>query len=502
MAQDYELIPRSSSDSDHEFKDKPLPRRPAIFTRLLKKICFVCRPLYLFILFILFLAWQVLFNASYATPPPFKIPPHETVFIAANIIDKDLIAGAWGASVSALVNLIGKDRVHVSVYGGPRSALDILDASLQCNRTIQSEEVDPIDLTSIQHTRLPTGEMRIKRIAFLAEVRNKALQPLDTSLTKFDKVLFINDVVFDPEDAARLLWGTNVNEQGKAEYKAACGTDFISSWKYYDTFATRDFEGYSLGVPIFPWFSNQGDAVSRKDVLAEKDNVRVRSCWGGMVAFDARYFQLDPNSKPTSRSRRKASREQDPKLPLRFRSDLEPFIDSSECCLIHADILALPAFPTTSSPDNQPTRDEESWGTGIFMNPYVRVSYDTRTYSWIWVTKHFERIFIGPQRLINYFAKLPHVNPRRLEVEGQIIQDRLWVPNGKSANDILGKKATIGKPLGKEHWEGRGKYVDFERTAGVGGYCGVRQLLVLKEGKLKEGESNWDKLLDEVPPLE
>jgi len=42
----------------------------------------------------------------------------------------------------------------------------------------------------------------------------------------------------------------------------------------------------------------------------------------------------------------------------------------------------------------------------------------------------------------------------------------------------------------------------FNRTAKRGGYCGVRQLLVMKEGKLEEGEGNWDKLLDEVPPIE
>lgn len=75
-----------------------------------------------------------------------------------------------------------------------------------------------------------------------------------------------------------------------ARYKAVCAVDFVESWKFYDTFATRDAEGYSIGVPVFPWFVNEGEARSRRDVLEGRNAVRVKSCWGGMVAFDGRYF--------------------------------------------------------------------------------------------------------------------------------------------------------------------------------------------------------------------
>ena len=46
-----------------------------------------------------------------------------------------------------------------------------------------------------------------------------------------------------------------------------------------------------MGFPIYPWFSSAGKAQSRQDVFDQKDAVRVKSCWGGMVAFNAKFFQ-------------------------------------------------------------------------------------------------------------------------------------------------------------------------------------------------------------------
>ncbi|KAG0647449.1 hypothetical protein D0Z07_6851 [Hyphodiscus hymeniophilus] len=513
MAIQYDPLPRSSSDlEDHvAFKDKPR-RRSYRISAFLRKARRCCRPLHVFIALLIFISWQILFNASYTNSPPFTIDAHEIVYIAANIIDGDLIKSSWGKSLLELIDLIGKDRVFVSIYGGPSDALKELEAKLPCEHSVVSQEDDPIPLNEIPHTKLPTGESRIKRIAYLAEVRNKALAPLDTLTKKYDRVLFINDVFFNPMDAGRLLWGTNLNAEGKAEYKAVCGTDFVTSWKYYDTFATRDLEGYSIGVPIFPWFSAEGDAITRKDVLAGKDAVRVKSCWGGMVAFDGRYLQRDLKSLTGGKTSR-TDTVGPPTLPLRFRSEPEPFVDSSECCLIHADIIALPTFPSISA-----ASEKDSWGDGIFMNPYVRVAYDSKSFSRIWLAKRFERLFALPQGIINRFAHMPVFNPRRAEIEGQIIQDRLWISSdigtdqridpefGDVDNTWQGsnvaKRDTIGSGKGKEFWDGEGHFIDFERTAGRGGYCGVRQLLVLKEGHLVDGEGNWDNLRDVVPPLE
>jgi hypothetical protein len=566
----YAPLPRSSIDSQtfspssssaDGFKDKPLLRsRKRRFSVLVRKsrrcLSRFCRPLYILFFLSLFLSWQILFNGSYlsSSAPKYDVQfqkyKDERVFIAANIIDEELIRGAWGRSLLQLVERIGKERVFVSVYGGPKAALLELEQMLECEKSIVAEEDEPILLSDVKRTRLPTGESRIKRIAFLAEVRNMVLKPLrDGSAWKsmsgkgigdivglgkkgFEKVLFINDVFFDAEGATRLLWGTTSLRDNS--YKAVCAADFVTSWKYYDTFATRDAEGYSIGVPLFPWFSAEGEAVTRNDVLDGKDAVRVKSCWGGMVAFDGRYFQAGNTLEPESISASQHSESQNsssgkkidgvgtPELPLTFRSEAEPFWDSSECCLIHADIMSLSSFPTSSSSEDP--KEDDPYDTGIYLNPFVRTAYSESAHQHIELAKRFERLFSPIQRILNYFAHMPRFNYRRAEKEGQIFQDQLWISvhsnmteeqsialaaaghDPSTIEDIEGidgnlqKRATLGKVQGKEYWANEGYYVPFNRTARRGGYCGVRQLLVLKEGATEGG--NWDNLLDKVPPVD
>lgn len=426
--------------------------------------------------------------------------------------------------------MLGKDRVYVSIYGGPKIALEQLSKKLDCEKSIVAEEDTPLDLGRIPKTKVPTtGKEKMKRIAYLAEIRNMALLPLKDSPTKFDKVLFINDVFFTPSDVPRLLWGTNnVGEGGKAEYKAACATDFVNSWKFYDTFATRDAEGYSLGVPLYPWFTGAGEAISRSDVLAGKDNVRVKSCWGGMIAFDARPFQQPPKALRRERNAKRdlvTAKKEENKAPITFRSwQPEPYWDASECCLIHADVAAYfkaqPASsPKTSGraalslPTSEEKETEDPYDTGIYMNPYIRVSYSSTTHRWITFTARFERLFYPLQTLINYFAGMPRFNPRRVENEGDVIADKRWVPSTSSGSQKPDgeKKKFIGKRSNELHtnrkqsswWTENGQYEEYERIAQRGAYCATRQLLVVKERTRGDGDTGgmWDKLVDEVPPL-
>jgi hypothetical protein len=285
----------------------------------------------------------------------------------------------------------------------------------------------------------------VKRIEYLAELRNRALQPLnDHPEIRYDKLLYLNDILFDPIDALQLLFSTNANEQGEAQYRAACAVDFDNPFKFYDTYATRDLEGYSMGLPFFPWFSTAGNHESRKDVLQGKDAVRVRSCWGGMVAFDAKYFQ-DPLPGGTT--------------PARFRSGPDLFWEASECCLIHADI------------QDPRTGEDDATDTGIYMNPYVRTAYDGRTLSWLGITRRWERLYSLIHNIGNHLVGLPWYNPRRAETPGQRVQETVWVPNGSQ--------------------DGGGSFQTVDRTAGNDGYCGRRGLQVIVENR-KPGQKGFE----------
>lgn len=440
----------------------------------------------------LVLIYTALFNPSYTNPPPFAIPQDERVFIAANIVDADLIQGAWGKAIGDLVDLIGPERTYVSVFGGPTEALQEFQKELPCNFSIVSEALQPIDLNTIPHVRLAAGEDRIKRIAYLAEVRNRALLPLDDLNVQFDKILFLNDVIFDPKEAARLLFATNTvseREHGSGKtstnYRAACAVDFISPFKFYDTFATRDLEGYGMGVPFFPYFADVGKAESRKDILAGKDSVRVKSCWGGMVAFDARFFQKrlpkpdndagDWKYKVSEGEEEDEGQYKGVEVPVKFRSDESTFWDASECCLIHADIEHY-------EPLKPPVNYTSPSDVGIFVNPYVRVAYDTKTFAWLPAVKRIERSFSPIHGMINWLASMPHNNPRREEIPGREVTELRWVYDGDGDG---GKDAKGGRKDG---------FQLVDRVAGKGGFCGNRQLLVMREGVWAPGEKNWERL--------
>ncbi|KAJ5102740.1 hypothetical protein N7532_003269 [Penicillium argentinense] len=506
---EYELASRSSLDSegtfnldDADFESQTpstfrIHARPSLFTRLTSvfsssgyrrlktnsrpifasttrptcaRRCFPRRRFcYIHVVFGIILALVILtsiFRPSYTRPPTHYAdlqqsvkgtsdpgrgnPRHEKVFIAASLYDRDgnLARGQWGAQLLDLVDLIGPDNVFVSIYENDsgeegESALRELEQRITSPKRVVFEE--HLDFKSMHSVTIPGGEQRVKRIEYLAQVRNKALQPLEENPdTHYDKLLYLNDILFDPVDALQLLFSTNADDSGKAQYRAACAVDFDNPFKFYDTYATRDLQGYSMGLPFFPWFSSSGRAESRHDVLAGKDAVRVRSCWGGMVAFDAKYFQTP---MPTSTS------------PVRFRSGPDLFWEASECCLIHADI-------------QDPQMDvDKIVDTGIYMNPYVRVAYDSRTLSWLGVTRRFEKLFSFIHRLGNYLVGLPWHNPRRTEGPGQSVQETVWVPDGGG--------------------NGSGSFQTVDRIAGNDGFCGRRGLQVIVEDR-KPGQKGFE----------
>ena len=428
--------------------------------RLLRRSCHVC-----FILVsatVLLVALVSIFAPSYTSPPAHygslkskglgsdengrANPNNEKVFIAASLYDPDgvLVSGAWGNAISELIMLLGVENVFLSIYENDgdvasQKAMKEFEKQISSKHTLNYEKHMPLD--NLPRVKTPEGTERIKRIAYLAETRNKALAPLDTEHNQiYDKILFLNDIIFNPIDAAQLLFSTNMDGHGRARYNAACALDFINPFKFYDTFATRDFEGYSMGVPFFPWFTGAGHGVSRWDVLEGKDAVKVKSCWGGMVAFDGKYFQqkLLPKQRRYKDNEPWHLDEPSGPKPLRFRSSQDPGRESSECCLIHADLARL---------QNDFSLDND---TGIYVNPFVRVAYSERTLSWIPFVRRFERLFTLLHSVVDWIAGMPRLNPLRFQQE----EDE------------------------------------------VGGFCSIKGLQVMRENA-KPGEKNWETL--EVP---
>lgn len=401
---------------------------------------------------------------------------NQKIFIAASIYERngELISGDWGKAIKGLVDVLGPENVFLSIYENDadettKKALQEYKSSLSCNSSIVTEH---LDLRSIAHVTTPAGRARLKRIAFLAEVRNRALRPLEDEKspafnTHYDKLLYVNDVVFEPIDAANLLFSTNADKTtGETQYRAACATDFIDPVKFYDRFATRDLEGYTSGVPFYPFFTSAGQGISRKDVQAQKDAVRVKSCWGGMVAFEAKWFRSQPESTPSGPNSTQ-------EYPLRFRAETDTYWDASECCLINADLSNL--SPSTLPSDS----------VGIYMNPYIRVAYSTSVLNWLHISRRFERLMTPIQTIATWIVGFPDFNPRREQQPGEEVSDRVWIWDDASKKAM--KDGTVSSlPGGVPH----GKFEEVLRTATPGQFCGTRRLLYINENPGK-GESKW-----------
>ncbi|CRG91233.1 hypothetical protein PISL3812_08281 [Talaromyces islandicus] len=393
---------------------------------------------------------------------------NERVFIAVGLYDKagDLARGVWGQGLLDLIELLGANNTFLSIYendSGPEAAaaLDEFEQRVPCNKSIVFE--DHFDASDIATATLPDGSVRTKRLPYLAAIRNRALDPLnDNPHIRYDKLLYLNDVFFDPMDAVQLLFSTNVGPAGTAQYRAACAVDFINPFKLYDTFAVRDLHGFTLGVPFYPWFTSVGAGESRRDVLDQKDAVRLRSCWGGMVAFDAQYFQVDEqtaHSNNNSSSSSSLTDVQPTKQPVRFRALADLYWEGSECCLIHADIQ-----------DNF-TDVNTITDTGIYLNPYVRVAYDTNTLSWLALTRRFERLYTFPHWVANTVIGASRSKPRREETGARDADVRVW-----QVDDAL--------PEG-------GAWVDVRQPGDNGAFCAGRGMQVLVQDRSK-ADSGWE----------
>lgn len=402
------------------------------------------------------------------TPQPGCANPfHEKVFITVSLYDRDghLASGQWGQSVLELISLLGPENVFLSIYENDSGPSGIAALNQLKNKVRSPHEIvhdNHVSLSDFPTVTMPDGTQRLKRLAYLSEIRNRALRPLDTLKHDgqvFDKILFLNDVAFRPVDAANLLMSTNMGPSGRTQYLSTCSMDFMNPFLLYDLYAQRDAEGYSNGLPIFPFFSNAGKGISRRDVLAQRDAVRVSSCWGGMVAMQARYVQNHNESLPSPTFQKIGNAVIDPakpariSAPVRFRYEPEIFFDACECCLFLADVT-------------QAARRAGSQERGVYVNPYIRVAYDWDTLGWLPIIQGWERFLSVPQGILSPLLGLPRNNPHRNVQEGEDFTEEVW-----------------------NYEEHRWELVPRMGRSGL--FCGVREMQLIQTGLRKE-DKNWD----------
>lgn len=226
-------------------------------------------------------------NAALQTSP--RLHNDKRIYIAAQHYNSArLLREHWNEALYKLVQELGTENVFVSIYESgsydeTQQALRELEANLELlevrKEVVLSEltHKEEIAAQSTEHGWIdtPAGEHALRRIPFLASIRNKVLKPLEVLTAQgeqFDTILFLNDIAFTTEDVLRLL------DTNGGDYAAACSLDFSKHPYFYDTFALRDSNGHEAVMQKWPYFRSY---ISRH--AAERFSpVPVSSCWNGM----------------------------------------------------------------------------------------------------------------------------------------------------------------------------------------------------------------------------
>ena len=149
-----------------------------------------------------------------ATPATYSIPDvrGQKVFIASiHWNNERILRSTWNNAVLDLVQYFGRENVYISIYESgswddTKGALTLLDKELGkkdvprlivLDETTHARELEGSPAAGWIDTA--RGKKELRRIPYLAKLRNLSLKPLaelEAKGTRFDKVLFLNDVAF------------------------------------------------------------------------------------------------------------------------------------------------------------------------------------------------------------------------------------------------------------------------------------------------------------------
>ncbi|KAJ6237262.1 hypothetical protein M0813_26818 [Anaeramoeba flamelloides] len=310
-------------------------------------------------------------NAYYQEYPGEKL---FVAFICQNI------AKIWDTLEPALLRLIefvGNENIYMSIYSNGNT--DITPLLLQVFE-------NKLDSMSVANTITPQADSnrtayKIDRILYLANLRNKVLEPLTP---EYPKVMFINDIMIQFRDLKNLLLTP-------IDYDMVCGLDFQENPAYfnsnhtnvnvkhllnqnltflkgkgnehliislYDIWVARDAKGDMLSND-YPWVN---DHKNSKQLIDNGLPVQVYACWNGVVVFKSQPWFQDK---------------------IKFRSSPPDACFSSECQLFPQDL----------------------WRHGykkIFINPLVQSAYDQKNYNYLLQTDYYQNVVLKNDYITQY----------------------------------------------------------------------------------------------------
>lgn len=312
------------------------------------------------------------------------------VFIASLLHNNADVLPGWMAAVEETVHLLGRPNVHISVLESGSTDgtdLDLREWGAKLTRagianTIVVGGQPPMIRRAFKHR-----DRRSLRIEFLAKLRNVAIDPMVVARgPRFDRLIFINDIIFCAGDLLRLVAHTRVS--GAA---LACGLDFNDHsphrTDFYDKWVLTDLDGHHQlpanvggGAHTLPrhkrpgvWLSAEmarGNCPPVPEPCAARFEkpAHVYCCWNGVAVFDAAAFYDDG-------------------LRFRWSTALDPgWTNRSECANSECSLAC-----------------KDLWRVGkgrVLLDPAVQVGYSYRVHrAWLRTFSAVEAVLPSPVAL-------------------------------------------------------------------------------------------------------
>lgn len=180
------------------------------------------------------------------------------ILVAFDLLSADNVLPSMIAALYTLLRELGPRRCFVVVY--ENGSKDATPAFL----LILSRLFDTLGVAySITSDLVASGVVRDFRIQYLANLRNRLLEPLLSPSIRsrygpqgFEQILFLNDVVFCPADAMEVVWQRlrhGADQACAIDYKELQIKEFAPNYPmlFYDTWVARDMLGLSVR-PVYP----------------------------------------------------------------------------------------------------------------------------------------------------------------------------------------------------------------------------------------------------------
>ncbi|KAJ2081237.1 hypothetical protein H4R24_002506 [Coemansia sp. RSA 988] len=203
----------------------------------------------------------------------------QRIFIAVNLFNSERILPNMATQLLAFAEIIGHKNVFLSIFenGSTDNTKHIIDAF---DKTLNE--------LGIPHNTVADNKPRPQtyhRIEYMADLRNRALEPLYRNATIYSRVVFLNDVFFCLPDLFEL-----VHQSLAYQAHLTCAEDFETRHgilEFYDTWVSRDL----LGRAFKSRYQNIADDGAALIGQLHNRPFQVQCCWNGAAVLDASVFR-------------------------------------------------------------------------------------------------------------------------------------------------------------------------------------------------------------------